>query len=90
MIASLAGEARFDVAALSLRKPAGACLAIRVVNERAHGLHVLRGVVQPDSVVLDAGAMVRGRARARSLHRTCHQFCVRADPPRHKWLCRQC
>ena len=58
MIASLAGEARLDVAALSLRKPPGACLAIRVVNERAHGLQVLRGVVQPDSVVLDAGAMV--------------------------------
>ena len=42
----------------ALRCPRGASLSVRMVVERQHQLQVLRGVVQPDAVTLDAGAMV--------------------------------
>lgn len=42
----------------ALRGPRGATFSVRVVAERARHLQVLRGVIQPDATVLDAGAMV--------------------------------
>lgn len=47
-----------DPSALVLRKPPQANLSVRVVRERVHNLQVVRGVVQPDAVLRDAGAMV--------------------------------
>lgn len=41
-----------------LHLPPGANVAVRCVAEHAHQLQVLRGVVQPDAVTVDLGAMV--------------------------------
>ncbi|MBP8307271.1 MAG: hypothetical protein KAY46_08405, partial [Burkholderiaceae bacterium] len=47
-----------DPAVSAIRRPAGVDLSVRIVHEQSRALSVLRGVVQPDSVSIDAGAMV--------------------------------
>jgi len=47
-----------DAAVLAISRPPGVDLSVRIVRERSRSLAVLRGVVQPDTVAEDAGAMV--------------------------------
>ncbi len=48
----------FNRVALNLQAPPGASIAVRVVDETSRSYAVLRGVVQPDSLARDTGAMV--------------------------------
>lgn len=47
-----------DPAVSAVRKPPGVDLSIRIVHEQNRALGVVRGVVQPDAITMDAGAMV--------------------------------